>query len=1360
MFFRYSYSFIDGNNEGIFSIDSINGRVFLPASGPGVNYSRKRYHNLVVQAQNINQLCQRGRIRIFITVIRNSIKFNSIGTVSLSETASVGLTVTQVIGTGGTGAIVYSLVNPSMEFSIDSNTGVIRLVRSLDYEVESSHTLTVRAQSTGDSVVSSTKDINIQVLDVNELKRFQTSCARTSSGCEYFIDENSPPTTLGQIVVTDPDLSTRPTGQNIYSFSPNGVPFSVDSLGNIRTTTSLDRESVASYVFNLNVRDSCTPNCRMTITTRITVTVRDLNDNKPIFSSKPGVIRIREDRHQTTATNVIATYRAYDIDAGPNAAVTFSLSPSNIPFSLSGGSLRLVGAIDFETTESYSITITASNPGSSQSTSTTTTIQIINVNDNRPVFTGTPYSVVVTENSPKGTGVIDVSATDADKGLYGQIEYVISSGNSLTSFQINPQSGLITTDKEIDRETISSFQLIVIARDFGSPRMATSVIVSVSIRDENDNSPIFNPFRYQESVREDISVNRNVVLVIATDADQPMTSNSNIVYSILGGNIGNAFRINSRGNIQINQMLDYETTPSYSLTVEARDSGTPSRSSTATVTITVLNVNENPPTLSGDQSVSISESLPVGSTVAIFQAQDQDQMAVMISITAGNAEGKFSISSSTGVITVASPLDYETAIMYTLTITASDGTQTTSSRLTITVEDVNEFTPSFSAPFSFTIQEEQPSGSLVGTVTATDQDRGAIVVYQFVKNDQVTQLFLLDASTGRITTASVLDREALEPVFQPPGSMVTVQISATDNGSPSNLAIKDYVITLLDINDNPPIFSNTNFSTQLQENLLAGEIVFDILATDSDLGNNARISYSFTLLNNQGFPNPFRLNAAANSIETSQALDYELKQFYDFSIRASDAGSPPNISTVYGRLHVIDENDNSPIFNASTYYLILREDKLPGSTIATVLATDADSGTNGEVEYFIIGQRDYMPIEGGYSETLYQIGKTSGHLSILNSFDYERSTSENLTIHANDKGIPQRTASATILITVLNVDEDPPYFPLSSSCDATVKEDISIGTFISNCTAIDPDLMGGAEGFVTYYVASPQFTIGNTTGEIRSIAPLDREQRGSYRIPIVAIDPSGKMVTQESVITVTDVNDNAPVFAEATYSYRFTNQDIQNHKIQFITVHAADADSGDNGLVSFYIGNVISTDMQSSVEVIAADGGLPQFNTSVRVTISYDSACLIQVYTIDSSNGTMWARLMCSVNVLPSPTINLILGQPGSISCQVITNLVSEYQWIQNGVNIMKPVVLDRGTEEASLSISKTTSSNAGDYACKATSEVGSLQSSATKASILGNIVNALSFLFILVRSKKKFLLACTTPSTYKPYCKEKLVQN
>jgi tetrahydromethanopterin S-methyltransferase subunit A len=1234
-----------------------------------------------------------------------------------------------VVATGGAGTIVYAIIggNVGGAFAINSNTGRVTVNGALNFETRTTYTLQVRATSSG-TTVNGVINLVINIADINEMHMFVTSCARTPQGCMYNLNENLPSRNLGRVEASDPDSASSPNGTLRYALS-QGSLFAVDSSGNIRTTQELDREIRDAYTFTLTVSDRCGSGCSLSIQTTIRVTVNDLNDNPPIYTASNPRIELAEG---TTGMIVAARYRATDADAGDNAAISYALtaSPTPFPFTLSAsGNLVLVGELDFETTESYMITVTASNPGNVFPTPTNTLIQVLNINDNNPMFIGAPYTGAIDENSPAGTPLLTVEGSDADRGIHGEIRFsIIGSGNFNNSFRIGGQNGAISVQNNIDRETISAFMLQIRVRDRGTPqqRSATTTI-PVTVRDVNDNAPIFQPDSYAVQIREDAPRDSSVVQVTASDADEPGNPNSQIQYAIASGNEMNRFRINAAsGEIQLMNLLDFEMQTSYSLTIVARDGGTPTMSGSATVSIAVINVNENPPTLTGDQLVNISESAPTNSLVAVFDALDPDQMPVTFTIeAAGNEENRFQIGSSSGEITLRAMLDFETTTRYNLGIRASDGQQTTSAMLTVIVLDVNEFPPVFNGDTAFMITEEQPNAvTNVGRVMATDDDRNDVVSYSFLTVDRTSNLFNLDSQSGQITTRSTLDREALTQVFTPPRSTVTVAVVATDNGSPPMRAERNYDITLLDINDNSPVFSDTSYANTLEENIPPADqpvLVFPASASDADLGVNAEITYTFTVALNGGQQNPFSIDMNTGAITTVTALDCELQSSYSFNITATDQGTPSRATTTTGTLTVQDKNDNPPIFNMPIYHVSLPENSPPEVPFLTVEATDADKGVNGLIRYrimqentgFILGQ------EGSGLTTQFRINEISGAITNINEFDFESASQINITVFADDQGVPQLTGMAVVVLNITNVDERAPFF-VSSSCNAMVSEDIPVGEFVVRCIARDLDSTAAAgEPEITYSFTSENsfFEINSTSGAIRTRAPLDRETAGGHSATIIATDTVGGTDMQRVIILVSDVNDEAPVFQNTPYNFAFTRSTVGSVS-QLLTVSAQDRDLGQNGTFALRIGakEVDSAGTETRIIIEATDFGTPPMSSSETVTVTFEEQCQLQSYSI-SDAGELSVALLCSVEVTPL-SLPLVIGGEKTVTCTIVSNTDVDYQWLHNSSSITSPAVTSGG--QVTFTVTDAQFSDAGDYACLASSSAGSLQTVGATASIQG----------------------------------------
>ena len=1331
---RLNYSIIEGNNNGLFSVNLQNGQLSVEQS---LNFTISQTHRLTVVAQNISASCQRARIHINIQVIRNRIDFADLPEQQVSETADIGDDIVTVQATGGAGTIRYSIVggNTGDAFRIGDSSGLIEVDQVLNFETLSSYTLSIEAVSVG-TIVSGTATLSIIVTDVNESPFFTQTCAQNGR-CTANIAENQPSgTRFRRIIANDPDLPSVANGMLEFSLSPPNLPFTVDSTGRIYTAEMLDREQQDGYSLTLTVRDMCQPGCSLSVQTTVTVRVTDENDIPPFFVQGPTQLNVSED---TPVNFVLVQYVARDNDTGANAEIAYSLTAAgSVPFTINpqSGALQVTTELDFETTTSYAITVTASNPDGVNS-SVSTMINVLDANDNPPVFSPDSYTAAIDEHSDIGSSVSMVTATDADSGLNGDVRYSIVEGNIQDSFAINATSGEITVAADIDRdrEQISSFRLTIRAEDLGTPQQDPDfATVVITIRDINDNSPMFIPDMYSTDLREDIQPGFNILRVFAVDRDEPGNPNSQITYSIVSGDDTSRFELDpGTGQLILAATLDFENVTNYQLDIQAADGGNPSRNDNGTISIRIINVNENPPTFqSGDQTVNISELTPVGSQITRFTALDPDQMSVRFTIDSGNQEGRFTIDNATGVIILTTSLDFETTTGYSLGISASDGQQSASATLTVNVIDENEHTPQFEGDTSFSVLEEEPSGSSVGRVMATDADGSqdnSNISFSFV---QQPRFFSINSETGEITTRGQLDREALTQVFRPPRSSETLEVSARDSGNPSLQNVTTIMIQLVDINDNSPMFDNAQYENSFLENLRAGTPVFRISATDSDLGQNAEIRFSFQLIRNLGDRVPFRINNVSGLLETTEPLDCELQQFYNFTITATDQGEEPRSTSTEGFLMLLDENDNPPAFSRELYELTVLETIQVGIVLLQVNATDPDKGQNGRVTYRITGQIDPgATIENPNEDfTLFTINPTTGEIQHTTPFDFENEQQVNITVVASDNGVPRLSSSVTVVFNVRNVDESRPVFP--STCNTEIPENVEVGTVLITCAASDPDNVTTPENpiGVIYTITGGNnqgiFAINNSTGEITNTRSIDREEQSFpvtlYILTVRATDLGNNVATRTVDIRIQDENDNAPQFQSMHYQSSLTNARIQNYIRDIVTVEATDPDARENGTFEFSISDNVnrSSDTETILTVLATDQGSPPQTSSTTVTVQYENPCELQRYSIHPTSGVISVDVLCEVGIRPSDEVRITFGRSHTYFCRIVRNSDPMYQFIHNGSFVTRPNTLPRSMAEASFTVSQVTFEDAGEYACKVTTAAGSLQTSTSTASIQG----------------------------------------
>lgn len=398
-----------------------------------------------------------------------------------------------------------------------------------------------------------------------------------------------------------------------------------------------------------------------------------------------------------------------DSDRGINGRVSYFISEGNDAAKFGifpDGMLYVKSSLDRETKDYYALTVVAEDGGTpTRSSAVSVTIHIIDENDNAPIFTNETFSFYVPENEPPDSYVGRLTASDRDVGRNAELFFSIATSQS--DFTIDPKSGFIKTMRYFDRERLLQTTgqdyvvLEAVVSDNGVVRLRDRARIHVYILDVNDNPPTFSRLPYKAQVSEAAAVGTLVFRVVATDADDQL--NGGVFYFISDGNNDHKFSIDeTSGQMVLNRSLDRETTSRYTLTVGARDAGSPSLSTSTTVVIDVLDENDNAPEfMHSETKVSVLEKLPVGSKLVTFQAADADldtNSEITYSIGAGNMHDTFRIDPISGTLYLEKPLDFEMQRLYHLNITASDqGSPSLLSSIAfvIVVEDANDNAPVF-----------------------------------------------------------------------------------------------------------------------------------------------------------------------------------------------------------------------------------------------------------------------------------------------------------------------------------------------------------------------------------------------------------------------------------------------------------------------------------------------------------------------------------------------------------------------------------------------------------------------------------------------------------------------------------------
>ena len=693
------------------------------------------------------------------------------------------------------------------------------------------------------------------------------------------------------------------------------------------------------------------------------------------------------------------------------------------------------------------------------------------------------------------------------------------------------------------------------------------------------------------------------------------------------------------------------------------------------ILVEILDINDHKPEFPESRmDLTILESAPRGSDFILPPATDSDsgKNAIQGYELVGTTE-KFELQVTERdeepvelTLVLKEELDREATDFYELKLVAHDGGNPSKSGsiiISITIEDINDNEPKFTnTTYEAFIDENIPIGSSVYQVSALDRDVGenGRIKYDFTEETQETygDKFGIFETTGQIYLKDELDFEY--------GSTYLLVVTASDQGGPeSQPGHATVIVRVKDDNDNPPkITLNTLTNSgiaHVSEGSAPGDAVAQITVADQDGGENGKIECTLT-------HEKFALEAVHQSqyrIVTSHILDREIKPFYDLTVICRDLGSTPNVAMQEVNVQVVDINDESPEFEQRAYNAHIKELNQINDPLIQIHARDRDDGENGEVRYSL--QSD--------ARNMFQIDADSGLITVNTVFDHD--SPRQFTFHAvaNDLGTPSRSAVATIIVSILDENDEIPLFS-QRTYEFGIFENKPAGSEVGLV------LLSGqqqtSDHYQFYFPADNTedaqfFRIDSSSGKIYTKITLDRERQSVYYMKVLANSRGFPAETGSVSVTVyvADQNDNPPIISFPT---------ARNHTIQVssslpkgyevITVKASDSDIGGNGKLTYYIvsGNkdetfdihpatgVISTTKDLSkvtqtnfrLRLLVQDNGYPQLNVEASINIFINGTLVHNAVTsreevISSEHATVVVSVTASVLVFIFVALFLVM---------------------------------------------------------------------------------------------------------------------
>ncbi|KAH9503770.1 hypothetical protein Btru_066586 [Bulinus truncatus] len=1051
---------------------------------------------------------------------------------------------------------LFKGVSPNKTSFQVSTLGLVKVSGILDYEISNFYEIHILVQDDRQPVHNTTVIINLKVIDINDndpsfIGPFTFSVNESDVVSSKVLYQANASGNDGPTDVVTYSLLDR----TYFDISPTSGEISI-------RTTAPDYEIFRDY-YNLTVCATDTPNpVSRTVCQNITATLIDVDDNVPVFSPSIYSASVKEDVPQGV---VVSTVTARDADISPayhTVHYTIIDGNSEKKFSIdNNGSVTINATLDYETTTNYSLVIQASD--SLHSANTSLNVLVIPVNEYSPVFPVTNLTLSLPENSPFDTNfTLNISATDRDHGLDGKIFYRIEPG----PFSIDPATGVMRVISNLDRETKQTYVLLVQAIDKGIPSKTGTLTLTVEVTDENDNIPECTSVVYTALVSEGTKSQSQLItkLMCHDDDKDPANLNNKITYSIVSGET-TKFEINQSGELILksNVTLDFESDQKYQIVVKVMDSGLSVQlSSSVTIDVMVKDENDNPPVFIALPSVIIPEDVTVGSKLATVKATDRDSGdngVILFTITKGNNDTRFTIDPWNGDIYLTSQLDFETQRIFELEITARDLgliPLSATGTMTVNVTDINDNVPNCNMIVNASSLFENSKNVDIASLNCTDKDTVGSLAYSIASVSGINSTFFIINQTGVISVipAAQIDYETTQ--------QFTLQIQISDGVHSVFSFVK---ITVLDIDEFDPLFFPPGpYSVNITEDVRLNTALITIHATDEDKFDN----FKYFSIVNGNTDNKFLMDPVTGSVRVLNSLDYETTKFYSLTLQVTDSGNRSRTTVV--NITVVDVNDNHPFCNSTWEVIAVNENDF-NKTLYVPDCSDLDSNLDINSRYTLVS---------GNLSSLY-FNRTTGAVYLISPLDYEVMTSHTVVIKAFDNGLPDVGVDITLTIIVKPVNEYSPEFSPSNVYNVSVSEDAPVGSLVFKVNATDQD-KGYLQGTVRYSITGGDphqyFEIDESSGEIKTVTPLDRETFESYNITVEAADDfpgsaASRKSTATCIVKINDVNDNTPVFNASLYTANLLETD-NGHAI--LTVFATDKDdpfTKDYGKVTYNIVN-------------------------------------------------------------------------------------------------------------------------------------------------------------------------------------------
>ncbi|XP_056106333.1 protocadherin Fat 2 [Rhinichthys klamathensis goyatoka] len=1114
---------------------------------------------------------------------------------------------------GFNGKLVYAISSGNEDgcFTIDMNTGDLKVISALDREQKEFYILNITVYDLGSPQISTWKFLAVNILDANDNPPLFSQPRYVVNIPENTEVEKS----IFKVNAVDFDLDDN--GEFKFSLLTFADFFKIDEVtGVVKVTGPLDRETFSRYDLTIEARDQAKLDTQLFSIADLVVVLDDINDNPPKFV--PTIYRIKVPEDVPPGT-VLLWVESFDFDLESGGLISYNLKNSEAGtffLDTSTGCLTLESELDFERQQSYNLTVRAVDHGKPRSLSSSCFIEVevldVNENMNRPLFTHFVHNAAVMEDAKIGTSVLTLTAVDNDLGRDGVVRYYIHDGSGLGVFTIDEETGVIRTAGLMDREAVPHYWLTVYAKDLGTVPLVSWTEVYIEVLDINDNPPELSQPVYFGSMQENLPKDKSVLKVSATDMDK--SSEGKLVFQILDSQCI-YFTIDTKtGVISTLAALDREQKAEHIIEVMVSDEGDPPLSSTATVIIDVLDENDNSPQFSEKLfQIKLPEQQTTEEPQDIYRmvARDDDvgPNGMITYSLEDSSDDRFDIHPETGVVTARG--EFVRGNYSILTIQATDqGNPPRMSKARLHVqwlpqpESSSEVLAFDEPPFNYVVMETDPVSDMVGIIQT--EISKSLHFFDITGGDE-EQDFYIEKNTGSIVKARRLDAGRK--------SHYNLTVRVTDGFQA--ITTQAY-IQVVDINEHRPMFLKSLYEVRVPEDTSPWKEILHISAHDADA--NSGLFYTIHSSLNPDSLKYFHLDQRSGVLVIKEELDYETISTHTLIVMVRDDKIPIKKNFAKVVVHVEDCNDHIPSFLNTHYEGTISNLALTGIEVLRVKALDKDTGSNAEIVYSFHS--------GGNADGAFEIDKETGSIRVFDALDRVPQEQYHLTVKATDQGFPQRSALCPVTITVKLSEFTPPRFS-SEEYITEISEAMPPGSPVLSVSASCPSS-------VLYRInqgdPNGTFHININSGLLSVQNALDFEQHPSYRLQIRATNSAGVSSDAVIYIYVIDENDNAPIFHQDTYYGQISESATINSMVTGenntpLVIKASDADKDTNALLVFQILE------PAAQKVFKIDPSMGTIFLKTTVDFETTPEFFFSVQVWDSGEPSLSSSKPCRVNI-------------------------------------------------------------------------------------------------------------------------------